>query len=103
MQANRTSHSRHTRGSVSRGVRTERYKLIHFFLPPEEWELYDLKTDPNEATNLYGRPEYAELTADMKTRLDALRKETSDTFEYKPTGIAAHSSLGGAEFNLPKK
>jgi arylsulfatase A-like enzyme len=86
-----------------RGVRTERYKLIHFFLPPEEWELYDLKTDPNEATNLYGRPEYAELTAHLKERLKALRKETNDTYQYKPTGIAAHFSLGGAEFNLPAK
>ena len=39
-----------------RGVRTERYKLIHFFIPPEEFELYDLKTDPDEMNNLYGKP-----------------------------------------------
>ena len=26
-----------------RGIRTERYKLIHFFLSPEEFELYDLQ------------------------------------------------------------
>ena len=29
-----------------RGIRTERYKLIHFFLEPQEWELYDLDKDP---------------------------------------------------------
>ena len=40
-----------------RGVRTERYKLIHFFIEPQEFELYDLSTDPDEMNNLYGRPE----------------------------------------------
>lgn len=77
-----------------RGVRTERYKLIEFFLSPEEFELYDLHTDPNEMNNLYGKPEYAELTAHLKQRLAALRAETNDTFQYKPTGIPAHWSLG---------
>ena len=31
-----------------RGVRTERYKLIHFFIEPQEFELYDLQADPDE-------------------------------------------------------
>lgn len=73
-----------------RGVRTERYKLIHFFIEPEEWELYDLKADPDEMNNLYGKPEYAELTAHLKQRIEELRAETHDTFEYKPTGMAKH-------------
>jgi arylsulfatase A-like enzyme len=77
-----------------RGVRTERYKLIHFFLEPEEWELYDLKTDPNEMDNLYGKPGYEELTAHLKERIEALRAETRDTFQYKPTGIPMHWNLG---------
>jgi arylsulfatase A-like enzyme len=64
----------------NRGVRTERYKLIHYFTEPEEFELYDLKTDPAEDHNLYGKPEVAELTARLKTRLEALRKETGDTY-----------------------
>ncbi len=77
-----------------RGVRTERYKLIHFFLEPEEFELYDLKNDPDEMNNLYGKAGYEELTAHLKQRLAALRTETNDTFQYKPTGIPAHWSLG---------
>ncbi len=77
-----------------RGIRTERYKLIHFFLEPQEFELYDLRTDPAEAHNLYGKPGYEELTAHLKERLAALRAETNDTFEYKPTGIPAHFDLG---------
>ncbi len=36
------------------GIRTERYKLIHFYDPGNSWELYDLKKDPNEMRNLYG-------------------------------------------------
>lgn len=34
----------------NRGIRTERYKLIHYYLPPEEFEVYDLVTDPASAT-----------------------------------------------------
>ena len=39
-----------------RCVRTARYKLARYFDPsgkePQEWEMYDLKTDPNEMINL---------------------------------------------------
>ena len=38
------------------GVRTERYKLIHFYNDIDEWELYDLQEDPTEMHNLYGQP-----------------------------------------------
>ena len=68
-----------------RGVRTERYKFIHFFTDPQEFELYDLRTDPGEDANLYGRPEHAELTARLKARLEALRRETGDAYVYKPS------------------
>ncbi len=77
-----------------RGVRTDRYKLIHFFIEPQEFELYDLKSDPNEKNNLYGKPGYEELTAHLKDRLTALRAETQDTYQYKPTGIPRHFDLG---------
>lgn len=68
-----------------RGVRTERYKYIHYFTEPEEYELYDLRTDPHEDHNLYGRPEQAALTARLKARLDELRRETGDAYVYKPS------------------
>ena len=68
-----------------RGVRTERYKLIHFFIDPEEFELYDLAQDPNEDHNLYGQPGYEALTAQLKARLEALRRETNDSYQYKPS------------------
>ena len=77
-----------------RGVRTQRYKLIHFFIEPEEFELYDLERDPDEMNNLYGKTGYEELTKQLKERLAALRAETNDTYEYKPTGIPKHWEFG---------
>ncbi|MDD3076728.1 MAG: sulfatase, partial [Proteiniphilum sp.] len=41
------------------GISTDRYKLIHFYYDVDEWELYDLKTDPMEMRNVYEHPEYA--------------------------------------------
>lgn len=70
-----------------RGVRTERYKFIHFFLDPEEFELYDLQSDPDEKHNLYGKPGYEDLTARLRARLAELREETGDHYAYKPTGL----------------
>ena len=67
-----------------RGVRTERYKLIHYHKLPdypdltEEFELYDLQTDPGETNDLYGRPEYASLTEHLLNRISRLRHETGD-------------------------
>jgi arylsulfatase A-like enzyme len=34
------------------GIRTERYKLIHFYYDIDEWELYDEKNDPSEEHNI---------------------------------------------------
>ena len=49
-----------------------------------------LKKDPDEMNNLYGKTGYEELTKHLKERLAALRAETNDTYEYKPTGIPRH-------------
>ena len=38
------------------GIRTETHKLMHFYQFGEEWEIYDLEADPDELTNLYGKP-----------------------------------------------
>ena len=65
----------------NRGVRTDRYKYIHYWEVPEEFELYDLQEDPGELHNLYGDKRYAELTAHLRDRLEKLRRETGDTFE----------------------
>lgn len=52
------------------GIRDSRYKLIRFYKRVNSWELFDLKTDPNELNNLYGKPGYEKVTAQMKKELD---------------------------------
>ncbi len=64
------------------GIRTERYKLMHFYRFGNEWEMYDLKTDPEELTNIYGRKGTAKLTADLKQQLVALQKHYGDNSDF---------------------
>ena len=59
------------------GVRNHRYKLMHFY-QFDEWEFYDLETDPDELQNLYGNPDYAEEIAAMKVELERLRTVYDD-------------------------
>lgn len=62
----------------NRGVRTDRHKLIHYFEEPQEWEMYDLRTDPGERNNLWNNPEYGQLQRRLIRRLAELRQETGD-------------------------
>ncbi|MEF8846015.1 MAG: sulfatase [Bacteroidales bacterium] len=55
------------------GIRTERYKLMHFYYDIDTWELYDLKKDPKEMNNLYGKEGYDEITRRLKEQLEELR------------------------------
>ena len=57
------------------GVRTDRYKLIHFYDDIDAWELYDLEKDPSEMNNIYGKEGTETITAELKKRLVELQKE----------------------------
>lgn len=61
------------------GIRTERYKLIHFYNDIDEWELYDLQKDPQELNNLYGNAAYQTIIKDLKTELKKLQVQYKDT------------------------
>ena len=71
------------------GIRTERYKLIHFYNDIDEWELYDLETDPAEMNNLYGKAEYTRLVDDLKKRLEELQIQYKDS-----TALTLNRSIG---------
>jgi len=60
------------------GIRTERYKLMHFYQFGDEWEMYDLQDDPDELRNLYGQSGQEKLTADLKAKLVELQKHYGD-------------------------
>ena len=68
-----------------RGVRTSRWKLMHFWEQPEEWELYDLSSDPDEVNNLAGRREHARTMRELRARMEMLRTEVGDN---DPPGAA---------------
>jgi arylsulfatase A-like enzyme len=59
--------------AVHEGVRTARYKLIHFYRAGD-WELFDLEKDPQELRSVANDPAYAKVLAEMKQRLAAARK-----------------------------
>jgi len=63
------------------GVSTERYKLMHFYYNIDEWELFDLKTDPQEMKNVYNEPAYASIRAIMHQKLDSIRTVYKDNDE----------------------
>ncbi|HRN47032.1 MAG TPA: sulfatase [Niabella sp.] len=61
------------------GIRTDRYKLIHFYYDVDEWELYDLQKDPHEMKNVYNDPAYLKVRKTMHKKLSALRKKYKDS------------------------
>jgi arylsulfatase A-like enzyme len=61
------------------GVRTERFKLIHFYHDIDAWELYDLEQDPHELNNLYGITAYSRKANELKAELDRLRRLYGDS------------------------
>jgi arylsulfatase A-like enzyme len=60
------------------GIRTKRHKLMHFYQFKEEWEMYDLKNDPDELSNLYGKKETLKLQNKLKLKLKKLQKTYED-------------------------
>jgi arylsulfatase A-like enzyme len=72
----------------NRGVRTSRWKLIHFWEQPEEWELYDLQTDPDETKNLANDRKFEPQMRQLKARLQELRLEVGDRDPPGPIPIS---------------
>ena len=66
------------------GVRTDRYKLIHFYNDIDTWELYDLQEDPHEMHNLYGQKEYEAVVDELKTEMLKLQEQYDDPVRFSP-------------------
>jgi arylsulfatase A-like enzyme len=69
------------------GVRTSRYKLIHYY-EVDQWEMFDLDKDPNELKSIYANESYAPVRRDLEAKLAALRKQYAvpdhDPSRYSP-------------------
>jgi len=68
------------------GVTDGTYKLIRYYALEgesiDDWELFDLQSDPNELTSVYGDSKYAEVQKLLEAELSRLREEyrvTEDT------------------------
>ncbi len=59
------------------GIRTQRYKLIHYYLI-DEWELFDLENDPREMNSVYSEREYQVIIGHLKKELYRLQKYYKD-------------------------
>lgn len=69
------------------GIRTERYKLMHFYDDIDTWELYDLEEDPKEIHNQIENPDYDVIEAQLRTQLADLQKQyqvTDEEFKQAP-------------------
>ena len=70
------------------GVRTDRHKLINYYLI-DEWELFDLQKDPDELKSVYSDPAYSKTVQELKTelkRLQVLYNEPEPTKSLPPRG-----------------
>lgn len=65
------------------GIRTEKYKLIHFYDDIDTWELYDLEKDIAEMNNLYGNPKYDAVVAELMHQLHELQLKYDDPIREK--------------------
>ena len=65
------------------GVRTERYSLMHFYNDIDEWELFDLKKDPQQLHNIYGQKGTEKTVAALKAELERLQTLYDDPIKEK--------------------
>ncbi len=64
------------------GVRTDRYKLIHFYGGGDFFELYDLRNDPAEMHNIYGAEGYDAITDSLKAEMARLQEQYDDPVRF---------------------
>lgn len=93
-------HLAHHDNPAHYGMRTPDFKLIFFYgLPldapgavnrptPPHWELYDLRSDPQEMNNVISQPAYAQKVRELKAQLAQLKETIGDTDEKYPELVA---------------
>jgi hypothetical protein len=57
---------------------------MHFYNDVNQWELYDIRKDPENMHNLYGRPGMEKITAKLKKQLLNLQLQYDDPIRLTP-------------------
>jgi N-acetylglucosamine-6-sulfatase len=76
------------------GVRTKDYTLAHYF-ETNEWDLFDLKKNPQQMQSVYADPAYAGVVQQLKAELERLRQQygESDAMPYSHAKPAQKKNL----------
>ncbi len=78
------------------GVRTATHKLIYSW-KQDQWELYDLRDDPQELRNVYEQPAQVTVREQLKRELARLKRELKDedqfTKQLPPHGVDGGPAL----------
>ncbi len=77
------------------GIRTDRYKLIHFYYDIDHWELYDLEKDPTEMLNVYNDEAYTKIRAQMHKKLDEVRLKYGDSDSLNQANLQRYLKARG--------
>lgn len=70
-------------GVLKRGDKMFGRRTVDAYVHRAQWELYDLQNDPDELTNLAGKPEHAELLGTLQGKLKAWQEKTKDPWVVK--------------------
>ena len=71
----------------SEGVRTDQWKYFRYVNNKSTEELYNLKDDPRETSNLANSSEYSGVVKDFRQKLDQLSQKYADPFSGVPNGL----------------
>lgn len=85
-------HMAHHDNPGEMAIRTKTHKLIYFYgcdyqgknQTPPAWELYDLREDPDELNNLYGKLSHRTIQEELKSELRRLRTDIGDDGSHFP-------------------
>ncbi|MEO8146242.1 MAG: sulfatase [Bacteroidia bacterium] len=86
------------------GIRTEKYKLIHYYYDIDQWELFDLQSDPHEMMNVYNNPAYTDIQKDITAQLKKMQTEYADTNFAVPMSYAVvQNKILNQHYSLAKQ
>jgi arylsulfatase A-like enzyme len=85
------------------GIRTDRFKLIHFYYDMDIWEFYDLNDDPQELNNLIDSKDHKTLIDELKRDLYELKNEYGNDLSLEELREISDTDFGGLESSKRRK